>query len=94
MRIVFLLLIATLFISFTALLILCLRRWRGAWFWLASLPVVALTAVILNILIGTLRDRTSHNLWPLEIVVWCAGGLVYLGALVVFRKLIGLRRNS
>ena len=88
MGIIFSLAIVILFFSFTALTITLMRRWHGAWRWLASLPAVALVIVILNILIGTLREPTSHNLWPLEIVMWSAGGLVYLGVLSLIRKII------
>lgn len=88
MGIGFFLIIATLFFSFTGLAITFMRRWHGAWRWLASLPGVVLSIVILNILIGTLREPTSHNLWPLEIVMWSAGGLVYLGVLSLIRKII------
>jgi hypothetical protein len=42
---------------------------------------------ILNIVIGVLRERTAHNLWPLEIVLWSAGGLVFLGVLALVRKM-------
>ena len=88
MGIIFSLAIVILFFSFTGLAITLMRRWHGVWRWLAALPAVALVIVILNILIGTLREPTSHNLWPLEIVMWSAGGLVYLGVLSLIRKII------
>jgi hypothetical protein len=88
MGIVFFLIIVILFFSFVALEIIAIRRWRKVWRWLALLPGAALTIVILNILVGTLLDRTSHNLWPMEIVVWSAGGLVYLGVLSLIRKIV------
>jgi hypothetical protein len=86
MDIIFFLVITVLFFSFTALQVVILRRWRGGWRAVGGLPGIALLLVILNILVGTLRDRTSHNLWPLEIVMWSAGGLVFLGVLSLIRK--------
>ena len=88
MDIIFSLVIVVLFFSFTGLAITCMRHWQGVWRWAASIPVAALIVVILNILISTLLDRTSHNLWPLEIVAWSAGGLVYLGIIFLTRKII------
>ncbi len=75
------LIIVILFICFIALEIITLRRWKGVWRILASLPVITLMLIILNILIGISIDRTSHNLWPFEIVVWSMGGFVFLGLL-------------
>jgi hypothetical protein len=91
MDIFFFLVIAILFLSFAILEIVAIRRWRGGWRAGALLPAVALAAVIANILVGTLRDRTSHNLWPLEIVVWSAGGLAFLGVLALIRKFTAKR---
>jgi hypothetical protein len=73
--------------SFWVLEIVVLRRWRGLWRWVALLPAVALAAVIINIAIGVLRDRVSHNLWPLELVMWGAGGLAWLGIVSIARRI-------
>jgi hypothetical protein len=63
-----------------------LARWRlGLSFFaafsaaLAGAPV----AVILKVLIDVIRDPTSHNLWPIEVVIAMGVGLVpaALGAL-------------
>lgn len=87
MDIIFFFIIASLLCAFTAAEIIAIRRWRGWWRLLAILPVVVMMVIILNILIGTYLDRTAHNLWPLEIVAWSAGGLVYLGILSLIRRL-------
>lgn len=88
MGIIFFLIILILFFSFIALEIITVHRWQGVWRWFAALPGIVLIIVILNILIGTLLDRTSHNLWPLEIAVWSAGGLIYLGIFSLVHKII------
>ncbi len=86
--VIFLLLVVGSFVSFVVLEIKTLQRWKGGWRALAAFPVVVLTAVVLNIVIGILRDPTAHNLWPFEIVLWSAGGLVFLGLLHLLRRFV------
>lgn len=88
MDIIFFLIIASLLCSFTAVVFITIRQWRGWWRLAAVLPAAVMLIVVLNILIGIRLDRTAHNLWPLEIVMWCAGGLLYLGVIILVRKLL------
>ena len=57
--------------------ICALWRARGYRRLLASLPLLSFLGVGLNILLGVSRDVTSHNLWPFEILVICAAGIIY-----------------
>lgn len=88
MNIIFFLIIASLFFSLVTLEIMIFRRWRGAFRLLGLLPAAALFIVILNIIIGVQIDPTSHNLWPFEITTWSGIGLVYVGALLIIRKIV------
>jgi len=45
------------------------RRWRGGWRLAALAPAVLMGLVLLNILVGTLVDSSSHNLWPFELLM-------------------------
>lgn len=72
--------------SFVALEIATLRRWKGWWRIWALLPIVALGLVVLNIIVGVTQNYTAHNLWPLEILVWSIGGLIFLGLLHLIHK--------
>ncbi len=92
MDIIFLVVLTALVISFVAAEIVTLRRWRGWWRAGAAFPIVALLGVILNIVFGTMRDRTAHNLWPLEIVLWSVGGLIFLGILSIAHKIAVLKK--
>lgn len=66
-----------------------LWKWRGAWRVAAALPAVMMAFVVLRIVIDGLKDPTSHNLWPFEILL--AGilstGFIILAGLIrqVFR---------
>jgi ABC-type dipeptide/oligopeptide/nickel transport system permease subunit len=90
--VVLLALISGLFLGFILAEIKTFKAYQRVWRVLALLPALALVIVICSIVIGILRDRTSHNLWPLEIVLWSTGGLVYLGVLHLVRKITSPRR--
>ena len=81
------LIIIVLFVAFIFLDIISIRRWQKIWRILALLPGIAVIVVILNIVFGVWRDPTSHNLWPFEIILWSAGGLVFLGVLSLVKKI-------
>jgi hypothetical protein len=85
-QIIFLLIILALFFCFVALQVLTFRRWKGWWRWVAALPGLAFLLMVLNIIIGILRDKTAHNLWPFEIVMWSVGGIVFLGLFHLLHK--------
>ncbi len=55
-------------------------RWRGGWRIAAAIPAAVMALVVLRIVLGTVFDPTSHNLWPFEIVMW--GGLSCIWMLV------------
>ena len=83
---IFLIVILALVFSFVALEVVTIRRWKGGWRLIAALPGIALAFWILFIIISVLLDKTSHNLWPFEIVMWSAGGLVFLGLLRLIHR--------
>lgn len=63
-----------------------LWRWQGYWRALALLPAGALTFIAARIVIDTAADPTSHNLWPLELVVYNLPGLFFLAVLCIVRR--------
>jgi hypothetical protein len=63
-------------------------RWRGGWRAAAAVPTVAMAFVVLRILIDTVRDPTSHNLWPLEILIWGGACVAFMLALKLARRLL------
>lgn len=68
-------------------------RWRGPWRWAAAVPLAVVAFVLLRIVVDTARDRTSHNLWPFEILLWGAlscGAMLLLG---LARRLSGADRT-
>jgi hypothetical protein len=66
-----------------------MRRWTGGWRVAAAVPAVVMGFVVLRIIVDGLRDPTSHNLWPFEILQVGVLSLLFLGVVVVARKLTG-----
>jgi len=73
---------------FVVLEVVAIRRMKGVWRWLACVPIAALVVIIAIIVISVIYDPTSHNLWPLEILIWSAGGCIFLGALFGLKALV------
>ena len=44
-------------------------RWHGAWRMAAVVPAAIMAFVVLRIVVDGLRDPTSHNLFPFEILM-------------------------
>lgn len=66
-----------------------LWRWRGGWRLAAALPAGLMALVVLRILVDTIRDPTSHNLWPFEILGMGALCLGVMLVLALARRLSG-----
>jgi hypothetical protein len=69
-------------------------RWRGVWRVLALLPLAGVAFVGLRILVDTRRDPTSHNLWPLEVLVAGVLGLFALALLYVGQRTSGTHESA
>ncbi|EIL91288.1 hypothetical protein [Rhodanobacter spathiphylli] len=69
-----------------------LWRWRRHWRWAAALPLLGMAFVVLRVLLDTVRDPTSHNLWPFEIVLWGAMSVGWMLVLALARRLTGAGR--
>jgi len=62
-------------------------RWRAA----TIVPMAITGFVVLRIVIDLARDPTSHNLWPLEIVLAGLASTALMGILMFLRWLVGKR---
>lgn len=63
-----------------------IKGWRRALRYAAAIPAIVLLVLVGKIIVDTSEDPTSHNLWPLEIIIRSLGGLLILGALALFRS--------
>jgi hypothetical protein len=66
-----------------------LWKWRGGWRLAAALPVAVMAFVVGRIVVDTSRDPTSHNLWPLEIILSGAAGVGLIVVLALARRFTG-----
>lgn len=69
-----------------------LWRWGGGWRLAAVVPAALMAFVVLRIAFDTVRDPTSHNLWPFEILQAGVLSVVVTAALWGVRKLTGRGR--
>jgi len=67
-----------------------IARWQGIWRWLAAAPLLLVAGDALLIVADTSADPTSHNLWPLELVMFGACGAGFVVVLWLVRSLIRL----
>lgn len=63
-----------------------LWKWRDGWRLAVAIPLLMMAVVVLRILIDTTRDPISHNLWPLEILMFGTGSIAIMGVLAVIRR--------
>lgn len=64
------------------------KRWQGAWRWLAAAPLIVAGLDLLWIIASVSIDPTSHNLWPLELLLVIVCGTVAVGALWLLRMVV------
>jgi hypothetical protein len=56
-------------------------RWYGVWRMAAALPAAMMAFIVLRIMVDVLRDPTSHNLLPFELLYM---GAISVGMMAVF----------
>jgi hypothetical protein len=61
-------------------------RWDGAWRMAAAVPAAMMAFVVLRIMVDVLRDPTSHNLLPFEILMWGSRSTVAMIVLYLAHK--------
>jgi peptidoglycan/LPS O-acetylase OafA/YrhL len=69
-------------LAFVAVVLRTMFRWKGAWRWAASLPLVVLGVAVLNIALYP----ASHNLLPFELIMWVVLGFFVLGIVAAVRS--------
>jgi hypothetical protein len=62
-------------------------RWQGWLRWTMAIPFFLTVGVSLNIAIAIMRDPTSHNLWPIELIFWYVAAGILVGILYLLRWL-------
>jgi hypothetical protein len=86
----FMLVVLALLIADLAVPLWRVFAWRGGWRLAASVPAAMVVFVVLRIIADTVRDPTSHNLWPLEILQVAVIALLLIGALELARRFTGI----
>jgi hypothetical protein len=94
MVIPFMLFIAALALGFIVAEGWALVRWQGIWRWLAGVPLLLVSIVVLRIIVDTSADPTSHNLWPFEVLGVMVLAGIALGGLQLVRVFIARSARS
>ena len=68
-----------------------LFRWAGPWRVAAALPLVGGAVWGGNFASDISEDPTSHNLFPLEVLIGAGLATLYLGAIALARWLVRIR---
>jgi hypothetical protein len=68
-------------------------KWRGGWRAAAIVPLLLILFVVGRIVIDGILDRTSHNLWPFEILFAGAAAVGFVLVLAVLRRITGTGRS-
>lgn len=55
-----------------------IKKWEGVWKILATIPLLGMVVVLVSIVIDLSIGGGSRNLWPIEILIWGAIGLIFL----------------
>ncbi len=67
---------------------------RGNWRWAMGLPLLATGVATLRFVVDTVRDTTSHNLWPFEVLMYTAGSFIYVLVVLLAWAVDQTRRKS
>lgn len=86
----FMLIMLALFVAGIGVPLWSLWKWRGGWRIAAAVPVAVMGFVVLRIIVDTAHDPTSHNLWPVEILMFGTASLACIGVLKVARRFMGV----
>jgi len=65
------------------LIVRAIRKYEGNYRRAAWVPAIVLGALAIKAAADVSSDSSAHNLWPLELLMWSAGGFVYMGVLAL-----------
>ncbi|MCG8413394.1 MAG: hypothetical protein MI746_04155 [Pseudomonadales bacterium] len=65
-----------------------LRQWTGGWRLAAIFPLLVLALWIGIIVLSRLADSNSHRLWPFEIFSWAMLNMIYMVAVMTYKRQI------
>lgn len=71
-----------------ALPLAALRQWSGGWRIAALLPLLLLALWISVITLSRMADSNSHRLWPFEIFSWAMLNMIYMVAVMTYKRKI------
>lgn len=77
-----------------ALPLAALRQWHGGWFMTAAAPLAVLVLWGSLIFLSRLDNPNSHRLWPFEIFSWAMINMIYMVALMTYKRKVDRAREA
>lgn len=77
-----------------ALPVAALRQWQRSWFIAAAAPLVILALWCGVIFLSRIDNPNSHRLWPFEIFSWAMLNMIYMVALMTYKRKIDKAREE
>jgi cation transport ATPase len=77
-----------------ALPLAALRQWHGGWFITAAAPIAVLVMWGALIFLSRLDNPNSHRLWPFEIFSWAMINMIYMVALMTYKRKVDRAREA
>lgn len=77
-----------------ALPLAALRQWQGGWFMTAAAPLAVLALWGALIFLSRLDNPNSHRLWPFEIFSWAMINMIYMVALMTYKRKVDRAREA
>ena len=71
-----------------------LKQWQGGWFVAAVAPLAILALWCAVIFLSRLDNPNSHRLWPFEIFSWAMLNMIYMVALMTYKRKIDKARQE
>ena len=80
-------------LSSAALPLAALRQWRGGWFMASAAPLAILAFWCAAIFLSRMENPNSHRLWPFEVFTWAMLNMIYMVALMTYKRKVDKGRE-
>ncbi len=81
-------------VASAALPVAALKQWQSSWFFAAAAPLVILALWCGVIFLSRIDNPNSHRLWPFEIFSWAMLNMIYMVALMTYKRKIDKAREN
>ena len=77
-----------------ALPLAAVRQWPKGWRLTALFPLIILAIWVAVIVLGRMANPNSHRLWPFEVFSWAMLNMIYMVAVMTYKRQIDKSRQN